>query len=225
MTTQDFSFADHASTFDEHINASIPGYDQLVEKCVGLSRRFVQNHTSVVDLGCTTGKLLERLSNQNHPSRKKSRYIGIDVEPTFRKQWKLRKARNTQFVVDDICRFPFERVSYACNLFTLPFIPVPDKIPLLKRIHAGLVEGGAMLIAEKIYASTGRLQDALTFQFYDHKLKSFSECELLNKERSLRGQMTLLTEAELREGLRAAGFREVEAVWGNFPFLALLALK
>ncbi len=99
-------------------------------------------------------------------------------------------------------------------------------MPLLQRIYDGLVEGGALIIAEKTLADTARLQDALAFPYYDIKLEQgFSEKELLDKERSLRGLMNLWTEAELKQALRQVGFREIEPIWRNFAFIGILALK
>lgn len=117
-------------------------------------------------------------------------------------------------------------LSLALSLFTVQFIRAVDKLPLLKRIYDGLVDGGALVIAEKTLAETARLQDALTFPYYDYKLgKGFSPQDILDKERRLRGQMTLWAEAELKGALKEAGFREIEAIWRNYMFVGLLALK
>jgi hypothetical protein len=60
------------------------------------------------------------------------------------------------------------------------------------------VPGGALMIAEKILATTARFQDALTFPDYDFKQEQgFSAAEILEKERQLRGQMTLGTAKEI----------------------------
>ena len=64
MNVVDFSFQDHAKDFDDHISRSIPGYWDLVRNCVGMSRRFVQSGTTVVDVGCSTGRLLASTKGQ-----------------------------------------------------------------------------------------------------------------------------------------------------------------
>jgi tRNA (cmo5U34)-methyltransferase len=227
MTISDFSFADYAvrNSFDQHISASIPGYDKLMEKCVGLSRRFVQDYTTVLDVGCTTGKLLRSIRGHNQASRPRARYLGIDLEAKFKRDWSRDRCRNLAFSKADIRAFSPEATSYITSVFTLQFVPVADKNTVLKKLAKSLVDGGALLIAEKVLASSARLQDTLTFQYYDFKLRSFNEREVLEKERRLRGMMTLWTEQELRSGLLSAGFREVEPIWGDFPFLAFLALK
>ena len=80
-----------------------------------------------------------------------------------------------------------------------------------------MVEGGALIIAEKTLAVSARQQDALMGPYYDYKLEQgFSEKELLDKARSLRGQMTLWTEAELKRSLRQVGFQEIQPIWRNF---------
>ncbi len=225
---KDFSFGEHAPKFDSHIRASIPGYkDGLLPTCIGLSSRFVQSDTRVVDVGCSTGHLLISIRRANRASRTGVEYVGIDCEPGFGEHWNGRRARDMRFVACDARTYGgFENVSLAIANFTVQFIRPPDKLPLLTRIHAGLVEGGALIIAEKTLAETARLQDAVTFPYYDYKRKrGFTPEQILDKERSLRGQMTLWTESELKAALAQAGFREINPIWRNSMFVAILALK
>ena len=97
--------------------------------------------------------------------------------------------RNLRFMVSDARNHEFQPLSYACSLFTLQFINFPDKLPLLERVYDRMLDGGALLIAEKVLASSARLQDALTFPYYDFKRQTFDDRQILEKERSLRGQM------------------------------------
>jgi tRNA (cmo5U34)-methyltransferase len=225
---KDFSFGDHAPTFDKHIRDSIPGYkDVLLPMCVGLSSRFVQPDTRVVDVGCSTGHLLASIRRANSACRAGVEYIGIDCEPSFGEHWNRRRAETMSFVACDARIYEgFENVSFAISHFTIQFIRPVDKLPLLNRIHTGLVDGGALIIAEKTLAETGRHQDAVTFDYYDYKRKrGFTPEQILDKERSLRGQMTLWTEAELKAALVQAGFRDINPIWRNLMFVGILALK
>jgi tRNA (cmo5U34)-methyltransferase len=228
MNVVDFSFADHAGDFDSHIRSSIPGYqDGLLPVCIALSRRFVQVGTIVIDVGCSTGHLLASIRNANQSARPDASYVGIDCETNFRAHWSKLTAENISFETCDArCYAGFDNLSLAYSLFTIQFIRSVDKLPLLRRIYEGLVPGGALIIAEKTVAETGRVQDALAFPYYDYKLEhGFSEKDILDKERELRGQMTLWTEAELKQALRQVGFREIEPIWRNYMFVSLLALK
>jgi tRNA (cmo5U34)-methyltransferase len=180
-----------------------------------------------VDIGCSTGHLLSSIRRANQAARPDIQYFGIDIEPGFTVHWNRLRARNLNFEVRDARTYRgFVDLSLALSLFTIQFIRPADKIPTLKRIYDGLVEGGALFIAEKTLAETARLQDALTFPYYDYKLgKGFSPEHILDKERSLRGQMTLWTETELRAALSQVGFREIEPIWRSFMFVGFLALK
>jgi tRNA (cmo5U34)-methyltransferase len=223
---KDFSFGDHAPMFNSHIRSSIPGYTALVHDCVNLSLRYVQPGTTVIDVGCSTGHLLAMIRKENQAARPDVDYVGIDCEPNFSPHWDRRRPKNLRYEVSDARTHPFMNVSLACSLFTVQFIPPGDKLPLLGRIHDGLVEGGALIIAEKSLAETARLQDALTFPYYDYKREQgFSPEHILDKERSLRGQMTLWTETELRAALGQVGFREINPIWRRLMFVGLLALK
>jgi tRNA (cmo5U34)-methyltransferase len=225
---KDFSFAELAPAFRSHIQLSIPAYkDGLLSTCASLSRRFVQPGTRVIDIGCSTGHLLASIRRANQAARPDIQYVGIDIEPGFSVHWNRLRARNLHFEVADARSYQgFSDLSLALSVFTLQFMRPVDKLPLLKRIYDGLVEGGALVIAEKTLAETARLQDALTFPYYDYKLKKgFSPAHILDKERSLRGKMTLWTEAELKTALSQVGFREIEPIWRSFMFVSFLALK
>jgi len=223
---KDFSFRDHAMTFDRHIGDSIPGYANLVKRVLRDSRRFIQPHTNVYDLGCSSGRTLAKISRLNSSSRDGVTYIGIDREPSFEMFWRRHRAPGLTFGTADARTCPMESASLVISQFMVQFIPPVDKRALLRRIHDSLVEGGALLIAEKTLAGTARMQDVVTFSYYDHKLeRGFSPGQIIEKERALRGQMTCMSEAELREALKQAGFAEIERVWGEAPFAAFLALK
>lgn len=220
-----FSFGKHAGAFNEHISRSIPGYDILVERTCALARRFVQDDTTVLDIGCSEATLLSQLRRRCVASN--VQYIGIDDEPAFAACWHAEKEAGAQFRVCDARYFDgYANMSMACSLFTLQFLPPKDKAPILASIFEGLVPGGALLVAEKVLAETGRMQDALTFPYYDFKqANGFTADDILDKERSLRGQMTLWTKPEAERRLREAGFADVQTIWEQFPFVCWIALK
>jgi tRNA (cmo5U34)-methyltransferase len=227
MTVHDFSFAEHAREFDRHIRTSIPGYDELRRMCVWLSRDFVQNETTIVDIGCTTGKLLRAVRDRNQASRPGAMYIGIDTEPKFGESWCKRRASNLRFEVCDARSFDgFKDLSLAYDLFTLQFIPERERLGLLRRIHDGLIEGGALIIAAKVLANSAWSQDALTAHYHERKRqRGLSDKHILDKQLNLRGQMVLWTEARLMDALREAGFQEIQRFWQSYLFVAMVARK
>jgi tRNA (cmo5U34)-methyltransferase len=221
----DFPFAEyakHAGVFDQHIRNSIRGVDDLRDDCVDFSRYFVQSGTTVVDIGCSAGTLLRRTRDALEPSRPRVMYVGIDVEPYD--DWHARRASNVRFEVRDAQSFVFENVSLAYSTFMMPFIPERDRSSLLRRMHDGLVEGGAFIIAEKIHANGAWSHDMLRSVYYDFKRQSFSAERILDKERRLRGQMNPWDEAQWEDALSEAGF-ESQRFWQNHLFVAWVAKK
>lgn len=225
MTIHKFKFADHATQFDEHITSSIPGYLALRSECVTLSQRFIQDGTKVLDIGCSTGQFLASVHDHNGAFHRDVEYVGVDIEPKFSGHWQLLQKPDLHFQVADVRTIPLEGLSLISSQFTVQFLPEKDKRPLLEKVHAGLVTGGALVIAEKVLASSARLQDALVPPYYDFKRECFTPEEILNKERSLRGVMTCWSEDELKEALAAVGFREIQSFWSSFPFKAFVAVK
>src|SRR3712207_6823011 len=122
MTQRDFSFADHADGFDEHIEGSIRGLSELQRSVVALSRRFIQDATTVVDIGCSTGRLLRRVRDHNRLARPSARYVGIDVEPAFSSRWQELSAPDLEIRRCDARESEFDDVSLALMLFTLQFV-------------------------------------------------------------------------------------------------------
>ena len=82
-----FSFARFAEGFDDHIRKSIRGYSELLEDCVAMSEYFVENETSVFDIGCSTGSFLFRIWEKNRERAPQAKYVGIDIEPNFAASW------------------------------------------------------------------------------------------------------------------------------------------
>jgi hypothetical protein len=67
----------------------------------------------------------------------------------------------------------------------------------------------------------------LTFIHYDYKRQSFTDEEILQKERSLRATLKLWSEEQIVRSLVAAGFdvANVQPFWRNHTFAAFLALR
>jgi tRNA (cmo5U34)-methyltransferase len=223
---QDFSFSDHAPQFDNHIGLSIPGYQDLREIAVDVAPRFVCAGSNVYDIGCSTGTHLRSIHDKLVGRRSDVHFHGVDIEPSFTELWSDLMTPALTYTRADALEVKIQSASLVLSFFTIQFLRSADKLTMMKRIHEGLIDGGCLLIAEKVLARSGRMQDALSFPYYDFKQSNgFTADEILTKERSLRGQMTLWTETEMETALSRSGFKDVQRVWGYFPFFCWLALK
>jgi len=79
----DFTFAHREEGFDQHIEQSIRGYSYLIDDVISLSRHFVEDNTKVYDIGCSTGKMTQRLIEANFDHCTLASWYGIEIADGF----------------------------------------------------------------------------------------------------------------------------------------------
>ena len=226
----DFTFAHRKEGFDNHIDASIRHYSSLHDDIVAMSRYFVENDTSVVDIGCSTGKTLGAMIDQNKESAPNAHYHGVENADGFAEDMKSREKEytdsNLNLHFQDVRNFifPFDS-SFITSIFTLQFIPKRDRQSILDSIYDSLLPGGAFVFSEKTYASSPELEQILTFLFYDHKRKEFSCEDIMDKEYTLRSMLKPMHWNDLLSMMYEAGFQEVQPFWRNHLFVGAIAIK
>lgn len=221
-----FTFAKAVEGFDNHISQSIPGYSELTDMVVELSRSFIRQGSASVDLGCSTGKLVERIAKAN--SKVGFYPEGVEIEEDFLPEMQKTMRRCEEYDVrllhDDISNYTFCDHDYVTSLFTLQFMPEFDRAKTIQEIYDGLAKGGAFVFAEKLYSDDSRVQDILTFLYYDFKRKTYTPDEILDKEYELRSMMKLKKESELMEEMKQVGFNPIP-FWRNLNFAAYICVK
>ena len=230
--TYDFTFAHSPEGFDNHIDNSIRGYSNLLDDVVSFSRYFVEDHTKVVDVGCSTGKLTKRIIG-NNPNREYAQYTGVELAGSFYddlsdRYTEIRKDYPwaiLEWVKGDIINYEFRNCSLVTSLFTLQFMPKTKRQNMIEKIYDGLNEGGAFIFAEKLICESAFFQDLLTFNHYDYKRKSFTPQEIMDKEVSLRDMLKPNTWNELNTMVKDAGFKETQIFWRNHQFVGVIAVK
>lgn len=225
--TNDFTFAHRDEGFDEHIDKSIRGYSTLHDDIVKMSRYFVEGDTNVVDIGCSTGKTLASMYEQNKDFAINTTYRGIDYAEGFVEDMKKRNKEYPSLILThgDVRDFVFENCSLITSIFTLQFMPRKDRQEVLNEIYNGLNPGGAFIFAEKTYSCNSKVQDILTFMYYDFKREAFDTEDIMNKEQTLRNMLRPNTWTELSNMLKEAGFTSVQTFWQNHLFVGAIAIK
>ena len=163
-----FTFATRDEGFDNHINQSIRHYSDLWDDVHSMSQYFVEDYTNVVDIGCSTGKLLKAMIAQNTFAPEAS-YIGVEVEPDFYDilDEDERNILNLHYEKNDIRSFHFNNCSLVTSIFTLQFMPQRDRQDVINSIYEGLHRGGAFIFAEKTVSESARIHEIRTFTYYD----------------------------------------------------------
>ena len=226
----DFTFAHREEGFDEHINWSIRGYSDLLEDVISFSRYFVENGTNVVDIGCSTGKVTKAVMEYNEDHAPDAYYVGVEIAEGFFKDLEKRKIALdkkglVEFIFDDVRNYQFYNCSLVTSIFTLQFMSKKDRARVIKDIYDGLNYGGGFIFAEKIDCENSRLQDMMTFNYYDYKRKKFDYDDIMTKERTLRNMLKPNTWKEIENMVLDAGLKAVEQSWKNHNFVGAVAIK
>ena len=223
-----FTFAQREEGFDNHIEHSIRGYTNLWNDVLKYSEYFVEDYTNVVDIGCSTGKLLKAMIAQN-TFAPHANYVGIEVEEDFFKSYDEDEEQfsHLSYHRGDVRDFRFLNCSLVTSIFTLQFIQEKERSSIIKQIYEGLNPGGAFIFAEKTIAECSKIQDIRTFTYYDYKREHFTSDDILNKEKQLRHMMKLNTRKELINKCATAGFAfdRIDSFWQNHSFTAFIAIK
>ena len=230
--TYDFTFAHSPEGFDNHIDSSIRGYSNLLDDVVSFSRYFVEDHSKVVDVGCSTGKLTKMIVS-NNPNRQYAHYVGVELSGSFYDDLtdRYKEIRTDypwailEWVKGDVVNYEFKNCSLITSLFTLQFMPKTIRQSMIQKIYNGLNEGGAFIFAEKLMCESAFFQELLTFNHYDYKRKTFSPEEIMDKEVKLRDMLKPNTWSELNTMVMDAGFKETQIFWRNHQFVGVIATK
>ena len=229
----DFTFAHRKEGFDEHIDKSIRGYADLLDDVISLSRYFVEEGTNVYDIGCSTGKLTQRMLEANQDFCAEANYVGIEIADGFYNDILQRQAHineihpwaSVDLRHEDVRNTSLENASLVTSIFTLQFMSKKDRRETIQRIYDSLNEGGAFIFSEKVVCENANFQDMLTFNFYDFKRKTFDTEDIMDKERTLRSMLKPSTWTEIREMMWDAGFNEVQPFWQNHMFVGGICIK
>lgn len=222
-----FSF-DTIDEFDKHIGLSIPNYKHIHELICSLSTYFIKPYTNVFDIGTSTGSLVYKLVEHNK-AVKLVNYNGIDMsinllpmEGEYDTCDGRLEFRNADVTSDHV---NFGNASLITSVFTLQFIPLVRRIALMEKIYKQLNPGGAVIICEKVFCKDGFMQDLFTFSYYDYKKKSFTEKEILDKQRDLREIMQPLSEEQNKIMWREVGFKNIETFFTSLFFKGWVLCK
>lgn len=212
-----FSF-DTIEDFEKHIDTSVPGYTQLNEYIVSILGYFL-NKSTIVDIGCSTGYLLNKLYHF-YPD---NNYIGLDISQNLFNQAKINES--IKLLEHDLTKLELPVADVYTSIFTMQFLPINERYKIIKNVYKSLPIGGCFIIAEKIFLDNGRMQDIFNFSHYDYKEKSFSASEIFKKQKDLRKIMKPLTDKENLSLFNNCGFTNIETIWQNLLFKAYLCIK
>jgi tRNA (cmo5U34)-methyltransferase len=218
-----------ANVFTDMINRSVPGYQTMLGLLGVLAEKYAQPNTHIYDLGCSLGGATLMLGH--HITSPGCKIIATDNASAMVEKCRQNLARHplktpVEVVCADIIDSPISNASLAVMNLTLQFISTPLRLPLLNKIHTGLVPGGTLFISEKIKMDDNKAQVLLTELHHTFKkANGYSELEVAQKRTALENVLIPETLETHIERLLSAGFSQVYPCFSCLNFAALLAIK
>ena len=227
----DFSFDERVvDVFPDMIQRSVPGYGTMISTIGILAARYAQENSHCYDLGCSLGAVT--LSMRQRITKANCDIIAIDNSLAMieRGQQLLASDQTSAIPVTMVCadlqNVDIENASVVVLNFTLQFIPVEERLLLIKRIYQGLKPGGILILSEKIAFDEHAKQDFHIEAHHDFKrANGYSDLEISQKRSALEKVLIPETLASHQQRLKLAGFDFSELWFQCFNFISLVAIK
>ncbi len=218
-----------AEVFQDMIERSVPGYRTVVSAIGLLAGELAQPNSRCYDLGCSLGAAsvamaqcidaqgceIIAVDNAWPMMGRFGQYLASEPPPV-----------PIRLICADIADINIHNASMVVLNFTLQFIPVAQRLPLLEKIYHGLRLGGALVLSEKIAVADGRQQSLFTELHHVFKrAQGYSELEISRKRAALENVLIPESIPAHMDRLKVAGFSSAEIWFQYFNFISLIALK
>jgi len=219
---------DVVGVFPDMINRSVPGYATVISMTGLLAARYARTGTRIYDLGCSLGASL--LSAARQPNCQTNTFIGIDNSEAM-----LTAARDVldkevpglaiELIESDILDAPIDNASVVIMNYTLQFVPIASRLPLLKKIRSALAPGDALILSEKIKLDSPTMDDTMIAMHHDFKrAQGYSDLEIAQKRQALENVLIPETLNVHFERLKKAGFSDSSCWFQCFNFASMIAI-
>ena len=213
--------------FGSHLRTTVPFHDEIQRLVVELSEYFVRDHSVVYALGSSTGQILNLLSS-THRGKEDVELIGLDLsKSTINEAAKTVNKADVPIDHEAIMNINFlPSTNFVTALFTMQFLTVAERRRLLTRVNQGLVEGGGLIMVEKVRAEHPRFENLWTELYGEFsRRQGLTAEEILQKAQSSRGILKPLSVAENRRLLHQSGFTNVDVFFKCYNWAGFLAIK
>lgn len=219
---------DVVGVFPDMINRSVPGYATVISMTGLLAARYARTGTRIYDLGCSLGASL--LSAARQPNCQTNTFIGIDNSEAM-----LTAARDVldkevpglaiELIESDILDAPIDNASVVIMNYTLQFVPIASRLPLLKKIRSALAPGDALILSEKIKLDSPTMDDTMIAMHHDFKrAKGYSDLEIAQKRQALENVLIPEPLDIHFKRLKKAGFSDGSCWFQCFNFASMIAI-
>lgn len=226
----DFSFDEQVvGVFTDMIERSVPGYRSIITMIETLAEHYAQPGSNLYDLGCSLGA--STLSMRRGITVDDCSIISVDSSKAMVKRCRKVMDRDlhdtpVKIICADIRNVDLSNASVVVLNFTIQFIPPDERRALLEKIHAGMRDGGVLILSEKVRFEDQHLDELLSEIHHDFKrAHGYSDLEISQKRTALENVLIPETIAVHRDRLTEAGFASVDVWFQCFNFMSMLAVR
>lgn len=227
---EDFRFDDSVvAVFPDMIKRSVPGYQAIINMIGELAERYAQEGSVCYDLGSSLGAATLAMGRRiKHQS---CRIVSVDNSAAMVKRAEaiLKQGQATipvELRCEDITETEISNASVVVLNFTLQFIPVAERDELIKRIYAGLLPGGVLILSEKVCFDDPQYQNLMTELHHNFKrANGYSELEIAQKRTALENVLRPESLATHQQRFKKAGFASSDVWFQCLNFASMLAIK
>ncbi len=185
-----------ADGFDDHVREQLPWYDMLTDAIGHLGRHYIQENGVVYDIGASTGNI-ERVLLETLKERK-ANLIPIEPSPEMAANYSG-KGRDS-LLLKNADEVEYKEFDFAVCFLTYMFMPPSTRREWLDELKLKCKKGGAIVIVDKVEASSGYIATALWRLTLSNKIKGgASPSEIIKKELSLSGVQRPVSETEMSD--------------------------
>jgi tRNA (cmo5U34)-methyltransferase len=222
-----FAFTDEvAAVFPDMLARSVPGYDATLRFIRTIADQVILPGSRVYDLGCSLGAVSLAVAEE---VGNRAAIIAVDNAPAM--IHRLREIlKSTPHDIDvrhqDVREGTFENASLSVLNFTLQFLPLEDRLPLLTRIAEGTLPGGVLVVSEKIRFDDETIQQQMTQLHEAFKRRNgYSDLEISRKRTALENVLLPETIESHQTRFWQAGFTHCDVWFQCFNFVSFIATK
>ncbi len=226
---KEFAFGDEVvEVFDDMVSRSVPLYREVIAAAVHWTQEYLQEGTKVIDIGCSTGTFLELLGRF---LKKEATFVGIDnseamLKKAEEKLQEIAQKRPVELRCEDALQASYEGASVVVMNYTLQFLPLKNRLKLLKKIHEEMLPNGLLFLSEKIKSAHPRFQETMTLHYEAFKERNgYARTEIERKKEALENVLIPLSYDEQVAMIYESGFVHVDPLMKLHPFVTFVALS
>ncbi len=218
-----------ASVFPDMIKRSVPGYTEVLHNIQLIAQKHIQTDSHCYDLGCSLGAASLAMSYGNQ--QQNVEIIGIDNSPAMIERCQnnidnFKHQTPIRLIAGDLLEQNFHTASMVVLNYTLQFIPLAQREPLLARLFEAMLPGGVLLISEKLHFDDPVINDLLIELHHQFKRENgYSELEISQKRNALENVLVPETMETHLNRLEQIGFKPVKCWHQQLNFASIIAFK